>query len=291
MHLAARGEVTTVGLTTVDLTYLVPAELQPTVKTVATTMRLDVGGPAANAARTAALLGSRTTLYTVLGAGLFAGRARDILAAESVEVRDHTPVAADWELPVSTAIVDPSGHRTVVSTNARGTPPPSAVTIPTVEPLVILVDGHHLDVSLALIAAAPAAVVVWDAGSWKPGLERLLPAVDIVIASADLVVPAEFQRQFDSIAYRARTAGADPVQLIHDGRQVRIPVPQVTVVDTLGAGDVLHGAFAHHLATRLKERQLGFDSVQAALTDAVAVATTSCQWVGVTGWAHAPPAD
>ncbi len=286
MHLAARGEVATVGLTTVDLTYLVPAELQPTVKTVATTMRLDVGGPAANAARTAALLGSRATLYTVLGAGLFAECARDMLDAEAVEVRDHTPVATDWELPVSTAIVDPRGHRTVVSMNAQGAPPPSTVTIPRGEPLVVLADGHHLELTLALTVAAPTAVVVWDAGSWKPGLERLLPAVDIVIASADLVVPAEFQRQFDSIAYRARTDGAHPVQLVHDGRQVRIPVPQVSVVDTLGAGDVLHGAFAHHLATRLAQSQLSFASVRSALTDAVQVAATSCQWVGVTGWAQ-----
>ena len=40
----------------------------------------------------------------------------------------------------------------------------------------------------------------------------------------------------------AQTHGAEAVEVSIDGRTSRIPVPSVPAVDTLGAGDVLHGA-------------------------------------------------
>jgi len=63
-----------------------------------------------------------------------------------------------------------------------------------------------------------------------------------------------------------------------------LPVPLVSAVDTLGAGDVLHGAFMHFAFTE------GLDDLT-ALKRAAGVATRSCEYfgtrAGVANWAAA----
>ena len=72
----------------------------------------------------------------------------------------------------------------------------------------------------------------------------------------------------------AITGGSEPIWTITEARLGRVEVPQVDVVDTLGAGDVLHGAYVFH-------RYAGRMSVLDALGEAVAVATSSCEHRGV----------
>jgi sugar/nucleoside kinase (ribokinase family) len=61
-------------------------------------------------------------------------------------------------------------------------------------------------------------------------------------------------------------------------------VPHVRVVDTLGAGDVLHGAAAHAVA------RLGLApaTLPQILRYAVPVAAHSCRHAGVLGWTADP---
>ncbi len=74
----------------------------------------------------------------------------------------------------------------------------------------------------------------------------------------------------------ARSAGAGPVRwLLDDGRTGQVPVPPVPaaeVVDTLGAGDVLHGAFAAAIARGTP--------VEQSLVEAVRRATASIRHPG-----------
>ncbi len=56
----------------------------------------------------------------------------------------------------------------------------------------------------------------------------------------------------------------------------KIPVPQVDALDTLGAGDVLHGAFCYYLAE-------GFDRRE-ALRRAAIIASGSCCYFGTHTW-------
>ena len=276
--------VVTVGLTTVDLSYFVADPVRPGRKAVAESMSIDAGGPAANAARAAALLGSPTTVHTMLGQGLMAANARSILEAQGVRVVDHTPPQSEWQVPVSTAIVTPDGERTVVSVNAAGAPRPTSDGGDhggAGGTAVVVVDGHHLPLAGAVMANAPRAIVVLDAGSWKPDLDKILPSVDVAIVSADFLVPAEHESLFRSIPFSARSDGPQPVRAwSHAGAAATVPVRRVDAVDTLGAGDVLHGAFAHFIAGR----PLTFDSVVTALRLATDVATESCLVQGVTGW-------
>ncbi len=73
--------------------------------------------------------------------------------------------------------------------------------------------------------------------------------MDELVCSGDLTVPAgsafaQVAAYGHGLGARvvAQTHGAEAVEVSIDGRTSRIPVPSVPAVDTLGAGDVLHGA-------------------------------------------------
>ncbi|TRW44894.1 PfkB family carbohydrate kinase [Georgenia yuyongxinii] len=281
------------GLTTLDLTQVVDRVPAADEKVVARSVTVDVGGPAANAARTVGALQHPVTLVTALGAGPVADLARELLAAEGVEVVD---VAADDGAPaLSTVLVTAgTGERAVVSTNAVG----RATAAPPGDVLdragALLVDGHLLAAQTALAreARARGAVVLLDGGSWKPGLEDLLAHVDVALLSADFTLPPELTgdaRARDAVldaaarlgpVFVAQSHGQDPIRVLAEGRRYTLPVPHVPaeeVVDTLGAGDVLHGVTAMHLANGASWRN--------AVARGARVASRSVRYAGALGWA------
>ncbi|MDQ0374107.1 PfkB family carbohydrate kinase [Cellulomonas humilata] len=281
------------GLATLDVVQVVDRLPAPDEKVVARSLDVTFGGPAANAAATAAALGVRTVLVTALGAGPIGDLVRAGLAAAGVAVVDlldgpGTPA-------VSTVLVTRgTGERAVVSVNAVGTGDLSGAArrLDVLEgATTLLVDGHHLEAAevLAADASARGIPVLLDGGSWKPGLDRLLAHVDHAVLSADFRLPDVAEDLLDRVAdlgprLVAQSAGAGPVQVRRvdaDGRRASSvlhppTVPSAEVVDTLGAGDVLHGATAASLAT-------GHD-VLTALADGVARASESVRHPGALGW-------
>jgi sugar/nucleoside kinase (ribokinase family) len=82
--------------------------------------------------------------------------------------------------------------------------------------------------------------------------------------------------QEHGVACAAVTRGARPIVGLERGRRFEIEVPAVHAVDTLGAGDVLHGAFClRYAATGDFEGSLRFASV---------IATQSCRGFGIGAW-------
>lgn len=229
------------GLCTVDVVQRV-AEL-PTPGEKVQSLQVDVaaGGPAANAAVTAAALGAEATLLTVLGAHPLAALARADLEAHGVRVADLDP-GRTGPPPVSAAAVrDRDGERTVVSRNAAGS---QASWRGSVDADVVLVDGHHPNLALSVARAAGDVPVVLDAGSWKPVLDELLPLVDVAACSAHFSAPEPGLHQ-RGVPTVITTAGPGPVRWsTADGGSGEVPVPAVEARDTLGAGDVWHGALA-----------------------------------------------
>lgn len=239
-----------VGLTTIDIAQAVAQLPRANAKITATDAWLDVGGPAANAARVAHAAGCQVRLVTALGDSTLADIAREKLAG--IEIIDVAP--SSHQLPVSTILITPDGSRAVVSRNAAALdqirlPQPAVLD----DAEVVLHDGHLLDASLAL-AANPSPIQVLDGGSWKPGLDKLLPVIDLAVISADFALPDSTpERALDDLAgfgipRLARTCGAEPVQAMIGDQLGIFPVPQVEVVDSVGAGDVLHGSLVAQLA-------------------------------------------
>ncbi|MFF3943574.1 PfkB family carbohydrate kinase [Streptomyces sp. NPDC001902] len=284
-----------VGLCTLDVITLVDHVPAPNEKLTARTQTVAAGGPATNAAATFAHLGGEAVLLTAFGGHALAGAIDADLAALGVDVINLT---ADSPEPpaVSTILVTAAtGDRAVASTNvASGTSvsPPGDLSVLVGDADVVLVDAHHpaLAVPAARLARAAGVPTLLDAGSWRPATPTLLPYVDVAVCSADFhppgtSTPAEVLAYLHDAGVRwtAVTQGPSPI-LRPEGQ---IPVPAVTpVVDTLGAGDVLHGALAHHLAAHITPR-LTPPAFDTALAFAADIASRSCASFGTRAWMRA----
>jgi sugar/nucleoside kinase (ribokinase family) len=175
------------GLATVDLIYQVPAAPTPDEKAQATSLEIAAGGPATNAAVTAAALGAQVTLVTAIGSHPLGELVRADLEHHNVRVIDVAATSARPP-PVSSVIVPRgSSQRMIVSRNAGDlivSLPPEA--LPTAD--LTLVDGHHP--ALALPAARAARRLLLDAGHWRPIFTDLFPHADVVACSAAFIHPA-----------------------------------------------------------------------------------------------------
>lgn len=283
-HSSPRGVFA--GLTTIDIGYAVDAFPAPNRKVAALGQETTAGGPCANAAVTFAHFAGSATLLTALGSHPLTHIARADLTACGVKIIDATASAAAPPPVSSICVLRSTGERSVVSANAKA----FASLTYHFEPgwlegaSILLVDGHHLE--LAFQAAAEArrrgVEVVLDGGSWKPGLDRLLACVDIAICSDDFVSPMG-----DLLALGARhvavTRGQQPIVYRSAAGQAMIEVPAIQAVDTLGAGDIFHGAFCW-------SRTAGAE-IPEALQFAARVATESCRHWGTRSWRqHVPGA-
>lgn len=296
------GRVVCVGLATLDVIQYAARLPAAGDKGQSDDGWVGAGGPAANAAATVGLLGGPATLVAPVGDDRPGELVRADLQRAGVELHVPAPLRG-VPTTVSSAWVDvASGDRTVLSTEAASAArAPGAdrteagVELPA-DAGAVLVDGALPAPSLAAARAARTRglPVVLDGGSWKPVLAELLPWVDHAICSARFAFPeGAGDAAADAAGPLARLAatvgelaavtdGARPVAYrradARGGGGGEITPPPVRVVDTLGAGDVLHGAFAHHLAQR------GLDAVD-ALTAAVADAAASVAHRGPRAWA------
>lgn len=295
------GRLVCCGLATLDVVQVVERVPAPDQKVVAESLSVTFGGPAANAAATAAALGVPTLLVTSVGTGPVADLVRAGLRDAGVEVLDLAASAPASPAVSSVLVTRSTGERAVVSVNATGTADLSVAAASVVQEALagataLLVDGHHLGAAVVLARAARTAgvPVLLDGGSWKEGLDELLALVDHAVLSRDFALPAGTAAGTRDVlaavadlgpSFVARSAGAGPVQTLtrvdEDVRRVLLPpvVAAEDVVDTLGAGDVLHGATAAALAAGAP--------IEAALAAGVARASASVRHPGALGWVSA----
>jgi sugar/nucleoside kinase (ribokinase family) len=273
-----------VGLVTLDLVYLVTDLPQRNQKVVALEDSMTAGGPATNAAVTFSHLGDSATLLCSVGKH----PSSQLVWAElqAVAIADLTPNRTQ-SIPISSILVTQStGERAIVSRNAvQAQAPVTAIPTDILQGIeIVLIDGHQMAVGqiIAKQSKAQRIPVVVDGGSWKAGFEEVLPHVDYAICSANFHPPqcATSTEVFDyltafKIPHIAITNGSQPIQYFHQGTVGKISVPEIQSVDTLGAGDIFHGAFCHFI--------LRTDFLD-ALTQAAAVAGRSCQSFGTRQW-------
>ncbi|MFJ9781974.1 PfkB family carbohydrate kinase [Amycolatopsis sp. NPDC101161] len=264
------------GLCTVDVVQRVEELPAPGEKVQSLRVDVAAGGPATNAAVTAAALGAEATLLTVLGAHPLAALARADLEACGVRLIDLAPGLPDPPPLSAVAVRERDGERTVVARNAAERRFPVKVTLPEAD--VVLVDGHYPELALA-VARGTEAPVVLDAGSWKPVLDELLPLVDVAACSAHFTAP-EPGLHARGVPTVITTAGPGPVRWsTADGGSGEVPVADVEARDTLGAGDVWHGAFAVAVARE--------PTVTARIRFANEVAAERVRHVGPRSWTTA----
>lgn len=280
------------GLATLDVIHRVERLPRSNEKVSAATTEVASGGPAANAAKTFAALGGESRLVTALGSSSAARLIRADLESWGVEVCD---VAHQAEAVIASVLVEPSGDRAVV-----GAPADAAIGVLDAGALlvgadVLLLDGHHAPIARALAAEARGRGVptVWDAGRPKPVWAELAPWTDVALCSADFRFPnadgdavegADAAAALFAVGLHqvAVTAGPGEVRWWEAlGAAGSVTPPRVPVVDTLGAGDVLHGAYCFYAAQGR--------SFSEALAAACAVASDRCSHVGLGRWLASLP--
>ena len=275
-----------IGMVTLDLVYLSSKLPGNNQKVVASDYTVAAGGPATNAAVTFSYLGNQATILGVVGTHPITHLIRGDLESQGVAIADLDPTTPQPP-PVSSIIVtQATGDRAVISLNATKMQI-SSNQLPAAVDLVVdlvLIDGHQMEAGCAIaqLAKDNHIPVVIDGGSWKPGFEKVLPFVDYAICSANFYPPGCSTSE-EVIAYLAVagiphiaiTQGENPIQYLSRGVSGQLPVPQINAVDTMGAGDVFHGAFCHYIL-----EQNFTDSLAAATK----IASHSCQFFGSRRW-------
>ena len=277
------------GISTVDIAYLVDSYPAEDTKTQALDQFIGAGGPATNAAVAYAALGGASTLVTAVGTHRLGDLIRNDLSAHGVRVVD-VRADSDHQPPVSSIVVaESAATRTIVSLDG------ARISVEYDHRLadrlsgvnVVLADGHYpvLATGLCERACALGIPTVLDAGRFKDSHAALLPHIGSAICSAAFAPPGIAPGDTDAVLMYLRTAGVENIAITSGGepiigltgdREFRIDIPETRAVDTLGAGDILHGAFCYYTST-------GLDFVR-SLALASEVASFSCRFFGTREW-------
>jgi sugar/nucleoside kinase (ribokinase family) len=282
------------GLCTIDVIHSVAQLPARNSKSVAAHQQVFAGGPATNAAATFSHLGGHAWLLTVVGNNPVVSIIHQDLDRFGIEIVDLDPSFTGLPSLSSILVTESNGDRVVVSANATRLPAPRLIDPVLLENCsVLLVDGHFMRASIeaAHYANAKGIPVILDSGSWKSGMEELLPCIDVAICSQDFVPSAGYSEDElvnyffgQGIEDVAITAGEQPIRYYRaeEGERGSIPVGKVKAVDTLGAGDVFHGAFCYRYAADPSD-------FTGSLAFAASVATRSCQSFGTRAWMQDDP--
>lgn len=262
-----------VGLCTKDILYYTDDLPTHNHKSKTEDFATYIGGPAANAAITYAALGGDATLATCLGNSTESLAMIEELKRYGVQVLNFS----EYDTVPNTAciVVSSDGKRTILSGQHR-------FEVNREFDLEVydfaLFDCNQQEISLDILddlTMSEGKTVVLDAGSLKPNIEKFLGKADVVIASEDFKDEAGntiFEMECNA-THKAITRGGRPI--LYNGKE--LPVEPVKAVDTLGAGDIFHGAFCYGYFEK------GY-SCEDALIFAGRVASESVKYRGPREW-------
>jgi len=278
--------IITIGHSALDFVYRIDAFPPRPTKLRAREHITSGGGMAANAAAAAARLGGDVSLWSRIGND----PAGSLILAEfdrfGIDTR-HVKVHPGTRSATAAVIVDASGERFIVSEDDHEMPM-AADWLPVTEVAeagAILSDLSWLECTLTTFEAARAhgvpTIVDLDLGSGRM-LTDVLHLTDYVISSAPALerfVPgADTKERLEGLIARgARHAGVTRgaegyVWMDHRGRAGEQAAFPVAAIDTTGAGDAFHGAFAWALAEGKTD--------DACATIAAATAALKCRRLG-----------
>lgn len=230
-------------------------------------------------------LGGRGVVWSRVGDDRLGVEARAMMQDEGLDVSGLHVVPGSVTSHVA-IVVDRHGDRIVVPYHD-----PRAAAAADWLPLASLagVDLVHCETrwadgaETALRAARARGIPTMIDGDVAPlaTLQRLVPLADLAVFSdAGLLLYAQGERVDDALVevgtrhrgHVGATCGADGYRWYEAGQVMHVPAPQVDAVDTLGAGDVFHGAFGLALVEGR--------SVRAAAQFACAAASLKCTRFG-----------
>jgi sulfofructose kinase len=256
-------DVLCVGHASYDLIFSVDHHPGADEKIVADNLISCGGGPAANAAVCVSKLGLTSAFAGYLGCDLYGDRHFQELNDCGVKTELINRGASPT--PLSTILVSPDGKRCLINykgdTRALAA---DALDFTDVQAKVILFDGHEPLISLPLAEKARQDNIptVLDAGSVHEGTLALMKKVDYLVCSEKFAIQYAGNEHI-ALSQLAELAPGVVITLGERGliwqrgnEQGTLPAYPITPIDTTGAGDAFHGAFAAALAVGMDWQSL-----------------------------------
>ena len=254
-------DVFSIGHASYDLVFSISHHPAEDEKLFADSLLNCGGGPAANAAVLAARLGYKTAFAGYLGRDVYGDS--HLIELQTDNVDTQWLVRGDSPTPLSAILVKPDGKRALL--NYKGNTKPvnaDSVDFTGIRSKTILFDGHEPHISLTALNTIRFDSSILDAGSLHDGTRALMDKVDYLVCSEKFALQyAEHEN-----AALSRLAALAPTVVITLGERGLIwqrgqerghlSAPPIVAIDTTGAGDAFHGAFAAGLAAELDWRDL-----------------------------------
>lgn len=277
-----------VGLMTIDIQYFVDSFPESNKKIKTNAPEIFLGGPATNAAIAFSYLNKGAFLASSAGNSPFLNFIEEDFEKNNIRFTDLTRYQDMSPVIASVITSRTNGDRNIFTHFPEKIKPEISANelIRKISPEILLLDGFYPEFGLetARLAQKQGIPVVLDGGSWKPQYNELLKYTDIAICSAEFFPPGCISSN-DVFAYleekgvkkAAISRGEKSLLFRHEEGRGEVPVKQVDVLDTLGAGDFLHGAFCYYYL------HLDFE-FENALKQAADLASFTCKYEGTRGW-------
>jgi len=271
-------QVVGLGYCSMDHCCLVP-EIPIDAKASILDLLVQGGGPAATAVVAAARLGARTAFLGAVGDDNAGEKILAELRKESVDVSGvvrrtgaSSPIAYCWAEAKT-------GRRSIVWTKGGAMPlQPDEIRREIISSSRILhLDGHQTEAALDAAGQArnESVTVMLDAGTYHPYMDDIMALSNVVIASETFARDFTGGNDLKNALRKIRERGPEWTVITRgkqgalgfDGRNfISQAAFKVNVVDTTGAGDVYHGAFAYRcLSSRDLADIMRFSSAAAAM--------------------------
>ena len=275
------SKILCIGQSVLDITVPMDGPIKENEKYQILSEFLCGGGPAFNAAYLCSKWGVETSLLTQIGIDFNGKYLKEVLQQGNVKL-DYLIENPVLKTPYSYIFTNNrNGSRTLF--NFPGDMKRIKFNFPDEDIAVILSDGHEPELSIEAIKKYPNAISILDAGGYRNCTMKVAKVVDYLVCSeyfasqhTGLVIdPTDWKTCEKAIEEVGKINGKHVVITLGDkgliyrekGKVKYLPAYKVKAVDTTGAGDIFHGAFAYGIYHKMKLIDiLKFSSMASAIS-------------------------
>ena len=262
------------GLLAADLIFDVTQIPTNAIKYRADQASLVCGGGGCYAAMAVKRLGGMPSLLSRVGSDYFGEFILSTLQTEGIDCT-HVGVTTDIQTPVSSIAVDTHGERQIINyRNQAAAPVNEALRFDSL-PLAVLVDTRWHEGSIYALEYARAHNIPGVIDAEAPVSAKAMSIASHIafsrqglsdFAHTDSILHGLQKASTQFSSWICVTDGEHGTHWLRGSEVQTIPAPKIDAVDTLGAGDVWHGAFTIQLARGADELEaVKFANVAAAL--------------------------